>query len=1331
MKLFNRNGRLFFAALMGLIVFAPWALGQQGTTAIVGDVVDPRGGLIASAKVTVSDSSKGVVRESQTDATGHFQFLSLPPGSYVIQVEAPGFRAAVTDKIEAVVSSTQNVNIKMELGTATDTVVVSEQAVTAVNTTDATIGNTFDSNQILALPFEGRDAAGVLSLQPGVVYIGSNLAINDTVDTRNGALNGGRSDQANLTLDGVDNNPQTTGKAFVGAVRSTLDSIDEFRVTTAGDNADQGRSSGGQIALVTKSGTNTFHGSLYEQNRPTVTVANDWFNKHAQLSNGEPNIPGKVIRNTFGGSLGGPILKDRLFFFGTYEGQRLAEDQQVIRNVPSANLRDGVILYPCADPTQCPGGSIQGISGQSYTIAPGTFGVGPTQIAQMDPHCTANGTCPNGPGVNMAVVSQFKKYPMPNNSSICGNADGFDISCFTFSAAAPQHLNTSIGKIDYNLTPSGSHRLFVRGNYQTDRIAEPPQFPGEPPANVLRDTSRALGIGYSAVLSKTVINSFHYGFTRQSQDNLGIEGKPIVTFRFIDDLVPSVLSSPTNEASSTTKFHIPVHNWVDDLTWTKGKHTLQFGTNVRLINNIRATDIANISNASTNPLWFTNTAAGSGGSFDPGCSTIVPLPPGCTWNFPAVDPNNSNPYNFAVVNLVGLIPEVTAQYNRTTGGASGTPQLIPQGQLVPKDFRSWEYDWYAQDLWHLTPRLTVTAGLRYSILEPPYETHGNQVSPNASLSQYVNARAAAAEMGQTFDQIITYSPSGQAIGKQPFWPYDFKDLGPRVALAYAPNPSGGLWKKLFGGNGKSSIRAGFGIVYDHFGEALVDTFDQDGSFGLATVVTNPASVQTIDNAVRFTGINNIPTASADGILLNPPPSGGYPYTPPVSTLGNTLQQITFGFDDRLKTPYSEMVDLSVTRELKGGLVFSAAYVGRYAHRLLQQRDLAMPLDLKDPKSGVDYFAAATQFAKLANANTPVSQVPQIPYWEDLFPGATGINGTPGFCTGSLAAPGQASVPNPTATQSMYELFFCNWGPSTLGASNFVNIFDSNCFPACASINGQQTPFAFYNKEFSALYAWSSIGASNYNAAQFTLRSRPTHGLQFDFNYVFSKSIDIGSDAERVPNFGGLSAIINTWNPTQTRGPSDFDATHQINSNWVYDLPVGRGRQFGKDWNRAIDAFVGGWQVSGIYRWTSGFPFTIGAGGTFNTNFQLSGDAVLTGPAPKTGLFHDAGGNPFAFDPNTNFSSVFRLPYPGESGERNNFRGQGFFGIDMGLNKTFVLTERHTLRFSAYAYNLTNSVRFDPATITFNSALTNTATIGAYSGTLTKPRVMEFALRYQF
>ncbi len=314
--------RHIVSALFLFLIAVSFSNAQSGTTSLRGTIIDAKGGVVPDAEVTLSNTEISVTETTHSDQNGFYQFREIRPAAYTLAVNAQGFAPFKQTGLTLLVSTpaTSDVQLQVASGTTTVEVVATEQT---VNTQDATLGNTFDSKRILALPFEGRDAAGVLSLQPGVTYVGTN--VDDNVDTRNGALNGGRSDQANITLDGVDNNQQSTGKAFQGAVRSTLDSIEEFRVTTIGDNADQGRSSGGQVTLVTKSGTNSFHGSLYEQNRPTVTAANDYFNKTAELQAGLPNIPGKVIRNTFGGSLGGPIKKDRFYFFGTYEGQRLAE----------------------------------------------------------------------------------------------------------------------------------------------------------------------------------------------------------------------------------------------------------------------------------------------------------------------------------------------------------------------------------------------------------------------------------------------------------------------------------------------------------------------------------------------------------------------------------------------------------------------------------------------------------------------------------------------------------------------------------------------------------------------------------------------------------------------------------------------------------------------------------------------------------------------------------------------------------------------------------------------------------------------------------------------
>jgi hypothetical protein len=1313
---FLRLRILLLAALL-LLLFNPSIMdAQQGTAAIQGAVTDPQGKAVAAATVTINDAASGVTQTTQSDNEGFYQFLSLRPGTYTVKVEAGGFRTLKTNPVEALVSTTKRVDVKLELGTVNDTVTVTEAGASLVNTTDATLGNAFDSRQILALPFEGRDAANVLSLQPGAVFLDVRTQNTTTVDTRNGAINGGRSDQANITLDGVDNNDQLLGTAYRGAVRSTLDSIEEFRVTTGGVNADEGRSSGGQVTLVTKSGTNTLHGSAYDQNRSKIGHANEWFNKHTELNNGQPNVPGTLERNVFGGALGGPIKKDRLFFFGTYEGLRQNEAITVNRNVPGVNLRNGEVAYPVAG----------GGTPQLLTSA---------QIAQEDPNCSnprtgfPNGTCPLGNGPDPAAVARFNLYPAPN-STTCLNNDGFNnISCFTFSAPQPLHQNTSIAKLDYNLNRSGTHRIFARGNYQTDSQVFAPQFPGLPPNSVGRDTSRALGLGYTAVFSSTLVNNFRYGYTRQSVSSQGLQTTPIVSFRLIDDLTP---------ATSTSAFHVPVHNWVDDLSWTKGKHTLQFGTNLRLINNVRESNATSFDSAQINPAFLAANPAGSGGSLDPGA-----------FGFPGVDLNNASVYNNAIIDLTGIVTQVTGNFNRDHTG-----QTFAQGQPVPRHFRSWEYEWYVQDVWHIKPNLTITAGLRYDILEPPYETNGNQAQPNISLNGFLSDRIRLQEQGIAFAPAFGFDLSGQANGKAPYWPYDFKNLGPRIAIAYSPNPSGGLFKALFGGNGKSSIRAGFGIVYDHFGEGIVNTFDQNGTIGLSTSLTNPASVQTVDGGARFSGVNTIPTASADGTLLFPAPAGAFPAVPTISTLGNSAQQIFFGLDDKLKTPYSELVDFSITRELPGGLTFEAAYVGRFAHRLLQQRDLAQPLNLRDPKSGQDYFTAADIFFKDAAAGTPVQNIKPIPFFENFFPGAAGVNaslcgnGTPGHG----GAPGNGALAgSETATQSLYELFFCNSGPGTLGETNALFILDTFCFPACVGqLPGQAPapsgqpggPFQIYNPQFTALYAWSSIGSSAYNAGQFTLRSQPRHGVQFDFNYVLSKSLDIGSDAERAGTFGGLSAIVNTFAPNQLRGPSDFDSRHLINTNVVADLPFGKGRRFGRNWNHFLDAVLGGWQLAGLGRWSSGLPFSVTNGFDFPTNFQLGGNAELIGPRPSTGLsFLGSNGDPFAFTlgpgaATTSFNPPagggtpsFRLAMPGESGQRNNFRGQGYFGSDAGVNKTFALTERYALRLSAYAFNWTNSVRFDPAFV--NANLQNTAVFGQYSNTLGPERRLEFAARFSF
>ncbi len=335
-----------FTAVLAVVAmvffFLPMAsLAQQATTSLTGVVTDPSGGVLPGASVTLTRPATGQTLTTTTNARGQYTFSQLAPGTWNVTISSKGF-ADQTKVATLLVSKPATIPFKMSVQALAQTVNVSAETET-LNTTDASLGNAISNRTIQSLPMEDRNVPDLLSLQPGVLYLGH--AIDAQTDSRTGSVNGVRSDQDNITIDGLDDNDQRQGLAFTGVLRETLDSIDEFRVTTGMANSDQGRAAGAQANLVTKSGTDQFHGAAYEYNRNTDTASNDWFNKNAQLSSGLPNVPGKYIRNTYGADLGGPIKKQKLFFFGNYEASHIRENTQIQREVPTASLETGNIIY--------------------------------------------------------------------------------------------------------------------------------------------------------------------------------------------------------------------------------------------------------------------------------------------------------------------------------------------------------------------------------------------------------------------------------------------------------------------------------------------------------------------------------------------------------------------------------------------------------------------------------------------------------------------------------------------------------------------------------------------------------------------------------------------------------------------------------------------------------------------------------------------------------------------------------------------------------------------------------------------------------------------------
>jgi hypothetical protein len=306
----------WFCAFLLVVALAGSMFSQTSSTSLQGVVTDPSGSAIPGASMVIVNSGSKLERKATTGALGEYRFLALPPGVYDLSVTAKGFARYQQTGLELLVNTPTTANVQLKVGGASEVVNVSGVA-PVLNLVDASIGNPFNETQVRQMPLDGRNVPELLSLQPGVTYTGNNPQLDKPEvkdqDTRNGAVNGARSDQSNITLDGVDVNDQSTGYAFTSVLPVTLDSVQEFRVTTSNYNADQGEGSGAQVALVTKSGSNNLHGSVYEYHRNTFTSANDYFVKAAEVRTGEPNLPDKLIRNIFGASLGGPSRKDRLF----------------------------------------------------------------------------------------------------------------------------------------------------------------------------------------------------------------------------------------------------------------------------------------------------------------------------------------------------------------------------------------------------------------------------------------------------------------------------------------------------------------------------------------------------------------------------------------------------------------------------------------------------------------------------------------------------------------------------------------------------------------------------------------------------------------------------------------------------------------------------------------------------------------------------------------------------------------------------------------------------------------------------------------------------------
>ena len=448
----------------------------------------------------------------------------------------------------------------------------------------------------------------LLSLQPGVSFNGENI-LTDSYDTRAGMVNGERSDQNNISLDGVSNNDEFAGYAFNGVLPTTPFSVEEFRVTTSNYGASEGRSSGAQIALVTKGGTNKFHGSLYEFNRNGVGEANDFFLKGSQIASAQPNRPTQLVWNNYGGTIGGPIWKNRVFFFFNYEGHRQNVGQAWSAAYPAQCSRTESFNTNAPQHQHVPAMNVTGASGKSrIRSSPVITRWAHTQLALMDPA---------GIGPSGGALAYFQTYPVANDLNY-GDAPNF--AGYRFAAPTTKRENWYIGRIDFKITQNGNHTLFFRGTGVDDRNGNAPFLPGRPPMTTNIDLAKGFVLGYTSLWGSHLVNNVRYGLTRDSFSSAGNSNQPWV---FMRDLDQGITYSNGDTA--------PVHNIVDTVDWTKGAHSFQFGINF-LLSRLNTYDYSpDFSDALTNADWIAAGGFANKNAFlNPACNAQNPGSSSCT-----------------------------------------------------------------------------------------------------------------------------------------------------------------------------------------------------------------------------------------------------------------------------------------------------------------------------------------------------------------------------------------------------------------------------------------------------------------------------------------------------------------------------------------------------------------------------------------------------------------------------------------------------------------------------------------------------------------------------
>lgn len=1301
------TARRYYATLILLLFCTPFAIAQTGTSRITGRVIDTKGDTVAGAVVTVTSEATGVTQTQNTNEAGVFAFESLPVGTYTVTIEQTGFKKFQQTNNVLTVGTPLAIEAMLEVGQVSEVVVVQGGA-EQLQTSDATIGNVVEQKAIEALPLNGRNPLTLLLLEPGVVQRSAGGAGSGV------HVNGARDRAYNVTIDGIEANESSVPNPVSNLYRINPDNVQEFKVTTNNATAEEGRNSGASISIATRSGTSEFHGTGFFFLRNEALNSNEFF-ANAQ------NTPKPLIRmGQYGFELGGPIKKNKTFFFGSYQANRIDFTQPIdqtfgIPSVLTAEARNGIFRYFVPDPSNplvINGTTISRNSSLLVNPVTGALNVPlcatPTSLRCVriyDVRSPSNNT--TGKVFDSAVAAILNPLPLPNNFT---SGDGLNTAAFLWNPPTAVRGPALSGRIDHNFNENNS--IFARylwSKYDTlegDPLNSRPQvYPNSPPlGEVFRRTSN-LAISYRRVISPRIVNELTVGYARfgflftQGEANPAWPDVPPYDFNSVSE--PYINTPRTARWVTTPQF-------LDNLSLVHQSHVFRIGVNVRYYRHvdqrgqpggINVTPSVTFASGNRNPFTSDGFATAGG-----------------------INSTDATTLGGLINNLFGLPARISQTFISNLNDDVFLPFRIEDSiTLYAQKHNLDQYNFYFQDEWKARPNLTLNYGARWEI-NPPANT-----SPSGSVfvaSTPITGTPLPATPAVNQPGAVTFVPAKH------WYEGSFNGaIGPRLGLAYSPDFKTGFLHRLFGGNSQSVIRIGYGIAFD-----TISSFQVTAAAGRI-----PGLVQSCTTTFPFTTITQGCVNSPD---VNKTVAGGFPtqlpapsvkpsqFFTPSQQLRTNAPPITV-FAPKMQLPTVHQWNVGWQRELPGGFVMQAAYIGRRGTHLF----MAYDINQIDAAPIVPSFLIMQQ--NRARGCTPLG------------------TGCPGGVTG--------------VTPPLFSQLQTQGGLTAAAATTFINStttqneLDINSAGATAR-RIEDTTLGLKlrpNQQFAVISYIDNSGDSNYHAAQFTLRRRFSSGLGLSMAYTFGKSIDNQSvDPVGAASGGGLSTT-NSRTPTdirdfrEERARSDFDRTHALQAASVWELPVGRGRKFFSSANGVVNQLVGGWTINTIFAYMSGEPFAVRSG-SFTANGNHESRATVLDPNVRAQLQYlpnQTFAGPVLFAPvnlgvpcQNNPSLAFCIPLPGQNGAgRNVFVAPSYWNLDLGFIKTFPITERVRLQFRTEMFNALNRANFDnPRDASVGSpsirsnvfAQTCCATVAPPSTqtivqTGESARVIQFALKLQF